>query len=511
MAIFDPLKAIGQVLLPKSLQQTGVAVGNPVIYNSNQTTSILAGLPTTQHLRDLISERRGTADNDLIQTLMTYDPDVGAAVNAYLTLANQTMRYLCKDSTGAIDVKAQSIIDEVVMSLGNTDDYTKGFVKNRSIHQRNADFRYMVLMRGSIAAELVLDKNFGVTDLSMVDTKTLSWISPTPNKLQPQQRLGSTTTILDIPTFYYASFRQDPTSPYSKSFFISVINSVYARLQMINDLYDIMKITGYPRIGIELIEEVIVKSMPEPIRNDPEQRVKYISDIIGQTQSEMARIRPDQPIVHTDSVKVSMINDKQASMSLNINPIIETLNSQNQTALRSMATILGRGTSGVNTASVEARIFSMSAAEINDPLADIWSQALTFALRLTGSLSVVEVTFDAAEMRPPNELEPANVMKQARLQKDLSLGLITTEYYYLQMYNTLPPAGTPDLSGTNFLTPAPAASATGGQGGGGKITETMTTPQSKSATAGTGNTQVNPVQKQATNPADKSAQSNTVK
>ena len=491
---FDPLKALGQVFLPKSAKTN--VTSNPVIHDPAQKANAIAALSTNQHMRNLISERQSTSDNDIITKLMVYDPDVGAATNAYMTLANQTMRYICYDVKGQIDLKAQLIIDQLVQSLSYTNDYSLGFTASRSMETRNANLRYMLLKRGSISGEMILDKNFGVTDLQLVDTGTLVWKSPKPNKLVPSQKNGNTETVIDIPQFFYASLRQDPTSPYSKSFFISVINTVYARLQMMNDLYDLMKVTGYPRLDITIIEDVIVKAMPEPIRNDPVQKTNFINSIIGSMQNSMAAIRPDQPIVHTDSVTIGMVNESSAAAGLNVQPIIDTLNAQNQTALRSMATILGRGTSGVNTASVEARIFSMSAAEINDPIADLWSQAFTFALRLSGSLSVVEVNFDEPEMRPPNELEPSKVIKQSRLKTDLSDGLITDEEYHLQMYNRLPPAGTPKLSGTGFMDKVAAATA-------------ATTTPAKGGT--TGSRQNDSSQAQATKSADKTAQSNTVK
>lgn len=115
-----------------------------------------------------------------------------------------------------------------------------------------------------------------------------------------------------------------------------------------------------------------------------------------------------------------------------------------------MSTIIGRGESGVNTASVESRVFSMNAEAINKPIADILSQMLTLALRLTGSLSRVEVSFKPVELRPALELEPQLTMKAARLKEDLSLGLITDAEYHWAMYNRLPPDGTPVLSGTGF-------------------------------------------------------------
>jgi hypothetical protein len=45
-------------------------------------------------------------------------------------------------------------------------------------------------------------------------------------------------------------------------------------------------------------------------------------------------------------------------MTLDIEPIIKTLNAQNQAALRVMATTLGRGESGVNTASRSKQLCS---------------------------------------------------------------------------------------------------------------------------------------------------------
>lgn len=51
--------------------------------------------------------------------------------------------------------------------------------------------------------------------------------------------------------------------------FISVINTVYARLQIINDLYNIMQITGYPRMTVKVLEEVATRGLPESDKRDP--------------------------------------------------------------------------------------------------------------------------------------------------------------------------------------------------------------------------------------------------
>jgi len=222
--------------------------------------------------------------------------------------------------------------------------------------------------------------------------------------------------------------------------------------QVINDLYRIMQLTGYPRMEIVVVEEILRKHAPANIRNDPAELQKFVDQQIKQIQSRIANIRPDQAFVHTDSVEAKMLNDSKPANALNIDSIINTLNAQNQAGLRSMATILGRGESGVNTASVEARVFSMNAQEINEPVAEIWSQILTMAIRLQGFEDIhVDFRFRPVELRPELELEPQRVMKAARLKEDLSLGIITDDEYHLEMYGRLRPDNAPELSGTNFM------------------------------------------------------------
>lgn len=448
MAGLDIWGKVGQILLPTNAQTGGKAL-SPT-YNPQQSDQAIGALETDMHLRDLLNERSSEEDDDLIATLMQYDPDVGAAVGAYLTLSNTPMRFIAKTPEGEIDSDAIDKISQLITQISYTVDYEKGFSPDRLLKTRNQAFRYMLLKRGSISAELVLDDALGVSDVRNIDTKTIKWYEKTNGFLTPVQSIDNDEIDLNIPTFYYASHRQDPSSPYSKSVFIAVINTVYARAQVINDLYNIMQITGYPRMDVKVLEESITRHMPEDDKRDSKKRNTYVQNQISTIIRSFSQIRADQPVVHTDSVEVDTLNMPNGSVGIDIRPVIEVLNAQNQAALKSVATVLGRGESGVNTASVEAQIFSMQASEINEPLASLWSNLLTFALRLAGSTSYVEVYFDQPEMRPPNELEPAKVQKQARLRKDLSDGLITDDEYHWQMYNRPKPSSAPLLSGTGF-------------------------------------------------------------
>jgi hypothetical protein len=331
-------------------------------------------------------------------------------------------------------------------------DYSKGFDFRPSWKELAENFRYMMLASGTLPVEMVLSKTFTPQEFRMIDPTTLNWKETQPGVKQPIQKTSDGKEIdLGIPTFFVKFFRRDPTSLYTYSPFVSTINTIAARQQVINDLYRIMQLTGYPRMEVKVIEEVVTKNAPLDIKGDPDKLKAYVQSILGTLSTQVANIRPDQAFVHTDATEVGMINDKNPSMALDISKIIDTLNSQNQAGLRIMGTIIGRGNAGVNTASVEARIFSMIAEELNQPIADIFADMLTLAIRLQGSQSRVRVKFKPVELRPMTELEPQLVMKQSRLKSDLSLGIITDDEYCLEMYGRLSADGAPQLSGTNFL------------------------------------------------------------
>jgi hypothetical protein len=105
----------------------------------------------------------------------------------------------------------------------------------------------------------------------------------------------------------------------------------------------------------------------------------------------------------------------------------------------------------------------MSADALNRIVADVYSQALTLAARLSGYQGRIEAVFRSVEMRPVLELEPQLTMKGARLREELSLGTITDIEYHMQMFGRPPPPGSPQLSGTNFLEPVAAVDPSSGK------------------------------------------------
>jgi hypothetical protein len=485
--ISGALNSLLTVVLARSPKKGGLALTGT--WTPSAASAVLPVPQFQDFLQDLFTSRQATDSRALIQLLAKNDPDVSATFNAYMTTANTDMVAFAKQLDGTIDPDATQQLNQIILLLTRQWDYTQGFQLRRSIASISTEMRYMVMMRGCIAAELVFDKNLAPSDIRLAEPMNLFWWEKTPGAYKPELRQVGSIIELDIPSFFVSFHHRDPTTIYSDSSFVAAINTIAARQEVVNDLYRILRVTGFPRLDVKIVEEILRKNAPPNIRQNAEQMKSWVIARMAEMAQSVSSLRPDQAFVHPDSVEISTVNDKTPGASIDISPMIDVLNGQNQAALKIMATIIGRGESGVNTASVESRIFSMNADELNRPVAEVWSNIFTLALRMQGFTGYVEVSFKPAELRPASELEPHLSIRSARLKQDLSLGLISDEEYHLWLYNRLPPPGTPQLSGTQFMQPettsgAPDANAgTAPSAGGDSLARSATSPGAKQATS----------------------------
>lgn len=446
------IDGLSQVLLPKGRGKRGGVGYTPGFRLSEPLMTV----PTyRQHLTDLFNTRTSNDSRTLLNDLFNHDPDVSAAVNAYLSIAESSdLVIYAYNEAGEVDPEGIQMADKLLDHLTTTSDYTVGYSAKPSRQTLINHHRYMMLLRGSTAAELVLDKAYVPSEIRLVDMKDIQWRQPKPGVLEPFQKpTGSNTEIdLNIPTFFVEEYHQNPVEPYSYSTFVSAINTIAARTEVINELYRIMKIVGYPRLDVEVLEDILTANAPVAFRTDPEKIREHVNREIAKIQTVMSNLDASQTLVHSSSVKTKIINDKNPGAGMQIERVIEVLDGQNQAALKVMPAVIGKN-NNATTASVEARLFAMSADALNRSIASLLSKLLTFGLRLAGYPGRVEAKFLPIELRPVLELEPQLTMRGARLRQELSLGLITDIEYHMQVFGRPPPEGSPELSGTNFLTP----------------------------------------------------------
>jgi hypothetical protein len=438
------------LMVPKKAPKAGIA-SSPT-YNPAANTQVLALPGYHDHLQTFYDNRTTYDTRTLLKQMFKQDPDVSAAVGAYLTMADTTPVLLHYDLQGQIDPAGTATLNQLVSALTKQVDYTQGFSFKTNLAMLCQELRYMVMLRGGVAGELVLDKNYVPVRIQQVDLFTIYWFEKNPGEYKPEQRAPGLPKFieLDIPSFFVAFHRRDPTTIYPQSDFVSAINTIASRQQVINELYRLMQVTGFPRIALKVLEEVLGNNAPANVRDDPDSLANWKQGQLSSLANNFGSIRSDQPFAHFDSIEPSIINEKNPGAGMDISGVIEVLNAQNQAALKTMATVIGRGNAGVNTASVEARIAAMNADQLNVPIKQFLDQIFTFMMNLYGVPGFAEIQFTPAELRPLTELEPQLVLRQSRLLKDLSLGTITDEEYHLKMFQRLPPVGAPTLSGTGF-------------------------------------------------------------
>lgn len=488
MASLPSLDKIFANLLPKK-QPKGVTSATATF--NPQSKDVVLSLPAyREHITTLYDDRLNKSSKDLLQDLMKNDPDCSATVGAYLTLADTPLSMLVYDTKGQIDRTATETLMQLVQALTNPTDYSQGFVLKPNMEMFCQELRYMIMLRGVIGTELVFDKMLVPSRMQHVDMASIEWFEKEPGAYKPRQKVPGVSggVMLDIPSFFVAFHRRDPTKIYANSDFVSVINTIAARQQVVNELYRIMQVTGFPRIALKVVEEVLMKSVPAGIASDPAQVASWANARLTEVADAFSDLRSDQAFAHMDSVEPSVINEKNPAAGVDVSKVIDVLNAQNQAGLKTMATVIGRGTGSTQVASAEVRVQAMNADQLNVPVKQILDQSLTFLLNSYGVPGFVRCKFAPAELRPNLELEPQKVLRQARMLQDLSLGIISDEEYHLTSYGRLPGARSEALSGTHFMDAATASvdtSAVSSNSAPGDLSKAMSpggsvTPQTKS-------------------------------
>lgn len=442
-----------QILLPKKKAKPG---GTSYTQTFRPGTPAVSAPGYREHLEDLFSTRVVNDSRDLIASLARHDPDMSSSIFAYGTISSSSKMVIeAYDLNGVESVEGIKLAQAILERLFTVNDYTLGFNAKSGQEEFLNELRYLTLLRGGAGMELVINKQLEPDSLRLVDLATLDWNETAAGVYKPVQKTAGASgdgISLDIPTFFTTRFHQSPNDIYTYSPFVSAINTIASRQQVINELYRIMQVTGYPRLDVTVLEDILMAAAPPTLRQNPQQRQQFVDQQIGSIRNTFSAIRSDQPFVHTNAVETKMINDKNPGASMQISDVIEVLDSQNQAALKTMPSVVGKGSNG-NVASAESRLFAMNCDSLNRIIANPIQAALTLAARLAGFQGQIKVGFTPIELRPTMELEAQLTMRATRLQTDLSHGLISDHDYHMWMYQRPKPDSAPELSGTGFLNP----------------------------------------------------------
>ena len=342
----------------------------------------------------------------VIDVLRHNHPDVSQAVWNFKIIGNSgyTARVTLTDGKTE-HVSGQKVIDEFLRDLRYY--FTQGYEKSRGIEKLTDELIDNILIRGAASIEMVMDKDFeNVLYFAPVDPDTIDF-EREKGRLVPYQRLSKGGKVkLDIPTFFYEGLDETVVDPYGTSPFLAVIQIIAFHQQVLDDLKAIIHNQGYGKYDIKIIEEVLLKRMPVPIRNNDAKKQEWLNSQLQLIINMYSKLDPDAAFVHFDSVEVDMVEASQATVDPQ--KIMSVIDAMMNNALKQYSTLMGRRSTGQTEqyAKMEIKLFMKSVQRVQRLIEDILSRALTKLLHTKGMQGYVFFEFKGTEIR--TDLEKVN-------------------------------------------------------------------------------------------------------
>jgi len=469
MSIFDPIISMfslgskdssgdaqagpGQLPSPAPLKAPNRASSLPSFKTQvAKSTSLLQRPDKALANTDAITFRQGADTRQVIRDYAQASPDLSATKNAYLRVGiPENYTVMARDMDGAINVEATKLAQEILRRVTYLGDYSLGYNPSTDLQGISEALGGEGLLYGSMALELVLDKQRQPLYFQPVSTTTIRF-KEEDGGVYPVQVIGGQETELDIPTFFYVSIDQNLLTAYSTSYFEAAIQSVIADTQFLNDLRRSMQRVIQPRMVARIIEEKVKASIPPDILNDPDKLSAFYTTLIETLTSTISGLNPEDALVTFDNVECKMIGSdgaSQGSIADTLSAVQKLIESKLAAGAKTMPAILGRDATGT-AATTSAMLFLKNADVIRRKLNTLYSRALTVAVRLLGQDCYVEFKYEKLDLRPDSELEAYKSMKQSRVLELLSIGLMSDEQACIELTGNLPPEGYKPLAGTMF-------------------------------------------------------------
>lgn len=407
-------------VLPTAVKRQMMGIGRSTLPKSANPWGIFNWLPKKYqqaHNIDLTKLQSYTAE-ELLELLISVHPDVSYALYTYLRMGDTALTLTARRSNGNDDKSGQRVLDEL-KSMLNTPLASPGYQHGRSLDKLDTIQRMMVMVRGACAGEIVLNERCNdVIDIVPVDP-SLIWFRRDsytdrlvpwqyvkhPKRRQGEEWFGQYKKI-DTPTFIYEEFDPMVDDPYGRTPMLPVLQVVFFHLQVLQDLKAVVHNQGYPRLDISMMEDIMIKNMPRNIAADPAKQQGYLKDRMAEIQKHFESLNPDDSLFHWDSVKVEYLKGGNAGPMIDIKKLIDIIDTQMATSLKTLLTILSRHQGSTETySSIDTQIYIKNVESARNVTRRFWQRAFSLSARVRGTQTHVEVDYLPIDLRSENEVE----------------------------------------------------------------------------------------------------------
>lgn len=410
--------------------------------------------------KDLLTYRNGSSTRQILRDFASSSPDLSAAVFSYIRLA-VTGKYLAvaRNPDGTANPEATALVQQLIARFDTLTDYSTGFTGISSMQSNSESLAKELVLYGACAAELVLGKGRLPYRIQPLSTTNIEFKSD-GLILRPIQKVAGAEIDLDVPTFFYVALDQDLLEPYASSPVEPALKAALFSEDFMQDLHRIIKRALHPRQRVVIDEEKFLQNLPPEAQHDSAKLAEYQAGIMSELESKINGLKPEDALVHFDTIDVTLDNNGNISLSQEYQTLQGIANARLATGAKVLPAVLGHEVGSSNVASTSSMLFVKNATVIKQKLDEIYSRLFTLAVRLFGHDVYVTFKYDDIDLRPTTELESFKQTKQSRTLELLSLGLISDEEACLELTGHLPPQGYKPLSGTMFK--SSSAQAAGG-------------------------------------------------
>jgi hypothetical protein len=370
----------------------------------------------------------------------------------------EKFKLTARDMDGKISVDATKLAHELLRRmtyLGNVDGT---FGAQMGLQSLSEALGLELILDGASCLEVALDKARIPASLNPISVTTLVMFEE-DNSFKLKQRIGGEDIDLDLPTIIYVTVDQLQTEVYPSSYVESAIQPILADIDFNNDTRRALKRAVLPRLTAIIDSEAVKKFTPPDILGDPEKYAAYKNALIQEVQAVVNGAAPEDAFVSYDQVDYKYIDGGQDPSAI-IERIQKVLNGKLSSGAKTLPVILGQASTS-NASSTEAMLYVKQANMLRVKLNEIYSRAMTIAVRIMGQDAYVEFEYEPIDLRPTRELEAYKSMEQSRILDLLSLGFLTDEEACIALTGNLPPDGYTPKSGTMFRGQGAAGQAGG--------------------------------------------------
>ncbi|KAF6574986.1 hypothetical protein JDW19_04030 [Paenibacillus polymyxa] len=407
-------------VLPTAVKRQMMGVGRVTVSNNANPWGIFNWLPKKHqqaHNIDLTKLQSYTAE-ELLELLISVHPDVSYALYTYLRMGDTELTFTAKKLNGNVDKGGQRVLDELKAML-NTPLPSTGYQHGRSLNKLDTIQRMMIMVRGACAGEIVLNERCNdVIDIVPVDP-ALIWFrrEPETNRLIPWQYVKNPRRNpneewfgnykkIDTPTFIFEEFDPMVDDPYGRTPMLPVLQVVFFHLQVLADLKAVVHNQGYPRLDISMLEEIMLKNMPNNLKSNPDGQQKWLKERMEEMINHFNSLNPDDALVHWDSVKVEYLKGGNSGPMIDIKKLIDIIDTQMATSLKTLLTILSRHQGSTETySSIDTQIYIKNVESARSVTKRFWQRAFSLSARVKGTQTKVEADYLPIDLRSENEIE----------------------------------------------------------------------------------------------------------